>query len=84
MTPSDPYQGDTAREKRPTFLKGLIFLVILALVAGGLVFAAFQLRSAEGPKVAASARSSRLLRRPSKRPAPHTISPSTRLNAREH
>jgi membrane fusion protein, multidrug efflux system len=52
MTSSDPYEGDTAREKRPTFLKGLVFLIILILVAGGLVFAALQLRSAEGPKVA--------------------------------
>ncbi len=52
MTASDPYEGDTAREKRPTILKGLIFLVILALVAAGLIFAATQLRSAEGPKVA--------------------------------
>ena len=52
MTRSDHYQGDETREKRPTFLKGIIFLVILFLVGAGLFFAAIQLRSAEGPKVA--------------------------------
>lgn len=52
MTPPDPYQGDVAREKRPTFLKGVIFLVIVCLVAAGMMYAAVQLRSAEGPKVA--------------------------------
>jgi RND family efflux transporter MFP subunit len=55
MTPSDHYQGDEAREKRPTFLKGVVFLVILFLVGAGLFFAAIQLRSAEGPKVASEA-----------------------------
>lgn len=52
MTPSDDYQGDETREKRPTFLKGVIFLVILCMAAAGLMYAATQLRSAEGPKVA--------------------------------
>jgi len=55
MTPSDYYQGDETREKRPTILKGIIFLVILCLVAAGLMYAAIQLRSAEGPKVASAA-----------------------------
>lgn len=44
--------GDAPREKRPTALKGLFFLLILAGVVAGLVFAASALRSEEGPKVA--------------------------------
>lgn len=52
MTPSDDFQGDAAREKRPTILKGLAFLVVLFLFGAGLMFAAIQLRSPEGPKVA--------------------------------
>ena len=43
------------REFRPSFMKGLIFLVILALVIAGFLFGAFTLRSAEGPKVAMTA-----------------------------
>ena len=69
MTPSDDYQGDETREKRPTFLKGIIFLVILCMAAAGLMYAATQLRSAEGPKVA------------SVTPDPLTVSGSMRRSA---
>ena len=55
MTEIPHTTGDTARDKRPTALKGLIFLIILLLVCAGLVFAAAQLRSKEGPKVAKTA-----------------------------
>lgn len=41
----------TNREARPTVSKGLLFLIVIALVGAGLVFAALTLRSAEGPKV---------------------------------
>ena len=51
---SDPdYQlADQHREYRPSLMKGLIFIVVLALVIAGFLFAAFAMRSAEGPKVA--------------------------------
>ena len=52
MTDIQNTTGESAREKRPTVLKGLFFLIILLLVCGGLVIAATQLRSKEGPKVA--------------------------------
>mgnify|MGYP003632900218 FL=1 len=55
MTEIPHTTGDTARDKRPTALKGLFFLIILLLVCAGLVFAAAQLRSKEGPKVAKTA-----------------------------
>ena len=55
MTEIHHTTGDTARDKRPTVLKGLFFLIILLLVCAGLVFAAAQLRSKEGPKVAKTA-----------------------------
>ena len=55
MTEIPHTTGDTARDKRPTALKGLFFLIILLLVCVGLVFAAAQLRSKEGPKVAKTA-----------------------------
>jgi RND family efflux transporter MFP subunit len=55
MTEIHHTTGDTARDKRPTALKGLFFLIILLLVCVGLVFAAAQLRSKEGPKVAKTA-----------------------------
>lgn len=41
------------RPVRPTLLKGMIFLLIMAGMIAGLVFAALALRSPEGPKVAA-------------------------------
>lgn len=43
----------TKREARPTFVKGLLFLLVIGLVVAGLVFAALTLRLAEGPKVPA-------------------------------
>lgn len=55
MTEIDHTMGDTARDKRPTALKGVAFIVILLLACGGLVLAATALRSKEGPKVATTA-----------------------------
>jgi RND family efflux transporter MFP subunit len=52
MTDPDYHAALQQREFKPTLMKGLIFVVILAAVLGGFVFAAFGLRSAEGPKVA--------------------------------
>lgn len=52
MNAANPYEGDEIREKKPTFLKGIAFLLLLAVFAAGIVFAATRLRSAEGPKVA--------------------------------
>lgn len=40
------------REKKPSALKALIFLLVLAIVVAGLVAFALTLRSEEGPKVA--------------------------------
>jgi len=54
MTDPDYHAALQQREFKPTLMKGLIFVVILAAVLGGFVFAAFGLRSAEGPKVAAA------------------------------
>ncbi|MEL6955878.1 MAG: efflux RND transporter periplasmic adaptor subunit [Pseudomonadota bacterium] len=45
-------QAFEIREKKPNFLKGLLFILVLAVVLAGLVFAALTLRSEEGPKVA--------------------------------
>ncbi|MEO1475655.1 MAG: efflux RND transporter periplasmic adaptor subunit [Pseudomonadota bacterium] len=42
------------REKRPTFFKGVAFLLLLAGAIGALVLAALTQRSAEGPAVATS------------------------------
>ncbi len=42
------------RETRPTFLRGLLFLLVLTLFGAGLAVAALGLRSQEGPKVAAA------------------------------
>ncbi|MEE2921417.1 MAG: efflux RND transporter periplasmic adaptor subunit [Pseudomonadota bacterium] len=55
MTETDPHTGDVSRDKRPTALKGLFFMIVLALVCAGLVFAATRLRSEEGPKIAKAA-----------------------------
>ena len=52
MTDTDYYPADETREKRPGVLKGFVFLLLLAVVVAGLVFAATRLRSVEGPKVA--------------------------------
>jgi len=43
------------REKRPTFLKGLIFIVIIAVIVSVLTLAALTRRSADGPLVATDA-----------------------------
>lgn len=51
MTQEAPYEADTGR-RRPTFLKGLIFVVLLAITIAGLLAAATLLRSEEGPKIA--------------------------------
>ena len=39
------------RTKRPTWWKGIIFLLLLGLVVAGMVYAALFLRSEEGPKL---------------------------------
>ena len=51
MTQEAPYEADTGR-RRPTFLKGLIFVVLLVITIAGLLAAATLLRSEEGPKIA--------------------------------
>ena len=76
MTTSHPYAGDEIREKKPTFIKGVIFLLLLIVFAVGIFFAATRLRSAEGPKVAHDA------------PAPLTVSvvtvePATAFDLKE-
>ena len=50
---ADPHADDFHREKSPTLLKGLAFFGLLILVLAVLFFAASQLRSKEGPRVAA-------------------------------
>ncbi len=45
----------TPRETRPGPLKGLLFILLLALATAVLIFAALTLRSQEGPKVAQEA-----------------------------
>ncbi|MFN7177998.1 efflux RND transporter periplasmic adaptor subunit [Hyphomonas sp.] len=52
MSDSHYSESELTRDVRPTWFKGLVFLLILGLVAGGLVFGAFIMRSKEGPKVA--------------------------------
>ena len=51
---SDPeFQSiDVHREYRPTWTKGIVFILVLSVAIAGFVFAAFAMRSAEGPKVA--------------------------------
>lgn len=44
--------SDSKSGRRPTFLKGLVFFVLMILVAAGLLAAATLLRSKEGPKIA--------------------------------
>lgn len=39
------------REKKPTFLKGLAFIVLLAIVSAGLMFLALTRRSVDGPLI---------------------------------
>ena len=62
MTDRNPYEGEEIREKKPTVLKGLVFLLLLGIGGTGIFFGAMQLRSEEGPKVAHEA------------PAPLTVS----------
>ncbi|WP_213271856.1 efflux RND transporter periplasmic adaptor subunit [Hyphomonas sp.] len=51
MTQEAPYETDTGR-RRPTLIKGLIFVVLLAITIAGLLAAATLFRSEEGPKIA--------------------------------
>lgn len=52
MTDPDYSSVTAGREFRPSWFKGLFFLVVLAFAIAGLLFGAFAMRSAEGPKVA--------------------------------
>jgi membrane fusion protein, multidrug efflux system len=52
MSDPDYHSLSDQREFRPTFMKGVVFLILLGLVIAGFLFGAFQMRSAEGPKVA--------------------------------
>ncbi|MEZ5997933.1 MAG: efflux RND transporter periplasmic adaptor subunit [Hyphomonas sp.] len=47
--------GEETREKKPTWIKGIIFFLLMIVFAAGLLWAATLLRSAEGPRVAAEA-----------------------------
>lgn len=51
MTTETPYETATGR-RRPTLLKAMIFIVLMAAITAGLLAAATQLRSKEGPKIA--------------------------------
>ncbi len=51
MTQEAPYEADTGR-RRPTLVKGLIFVFLLAITIAGLLAAATLFRSEEGPKIA--------------------------------
>lgn len=51
MTSETAYETAPSR-RRPTFLKAVIFIVLMAAVTAGLLAAASQLRSKEGPKIA--------------------------------
>ena len=51
MTQEAPYEADTGR-RRPTLIKGLIFVFLLAITIAGLLAAATLFRSEEGPKIA--------------------------------
>lgn len=55
MTTHADHEALTASRRRPTILKGIIFLIFLSLAVGALVAAAWTLRSSEGPKVATQA-----------------------------
>ncbi len=52
MTADDSQSSVSHRLVRPTPIKGLLFLFVLILAAGGLYAASQMLRSAEGPRVA--------------------------------
>ncbi|MCA8902047.1 MAG: efflux RND transporter periplasmic adaptor subunit [Hyphomonas sp.] len=51
---TQPYEipGDDVREKKPSWVKGIIFMLLMVVVAVGLLVAATRLRSVEGPRVA--------------------------------
>lgn len=51
MTQEAPYEADTGR-RRPTLIKGLIFVFLLAITIAGLLAAATLFRSEEGPRIA--------------------------------
>lgn len=51
MTTHSAYEDETGR-RRPTLLKGLIFLAILAAIVAAIGLAGWSLRSPEGPKIA--------------------------------
>ncbi|AXE64283.1 efflux transporter periplasmic adaptor subunit [Hyphomonas sp. CACIAM 19H1] len=51
MTTETPYDTPPSR-RRPTLLKALIFIVLMAAITAGLLAAASLLRSKEGPKIA--------------------------------
>lgn len=55
MSDPDYHSVEPHRAYRPSFLKGVIFLVILVLVIAGFLFGAFAMRSGQGPKVATAA-----------------------------
>lgn len=55
MTVHPDYETGEDRRRRPTILKGLFFILVLAAMIAGLLYAALLLRSAEGPKVATAA-----------------------------
>lgn len=51
MTSETPYETAPSR-RRPTLLKAVIFIVLMAAITAGLLAAASLLRSKEGPKIA--------------------------------
>lgn len=55
MSDSQYSEPELSRDVRPTWLKGLIFLIFLGIVVAGLLYGAFVMRSEEGPKVATAA-----------------------------
>lgn len=55
MTDNHYSESELSRDVRPSWLKGLVFLIILGLAGGGLILGAFAMRSQEGPKVASEA-----------------------------
>lgn len=55
MSHTDPQLTDDVREKRPTFMKGVLFMVVMIIIAVVLVIGASTMRNAEGPRVASTA-----------------------------
>ncbi|MEZ5945633.1 MAG: efflux RND transporter periplasmic adaptor subunit [Hyphomonas sp.] len=52
MTDAYHVTGEESREKKPTWIKGIIFFLLMIVFAVGLLWTATRLRSAEGPRVA--------------------------------